>query len=218
MPTAQQIHDDEAQNRMFLTAMYDLDRAGDRMPTLNRICEVAGLPNDEATLTRITRQLRDRGHISGMATNTGLIGRPKITEDGKAAVVEWVAAPPSQPSTANISNFSVGNNSQVNIAQNSPGSTQSISVEPYEADDVRAWLDKAERAAAELVQDERRLAYLHDYIANGRAEVAEPKPHRGRLREIIGHALQLLGPAANASLATMGVIEAGQKLYEQLGM
>jgi hypothetical protein len=216
MPTSEQIRDDEAQSRVFLMAMYDLDRAGDRMPTLNRVCEISGVPNDDATLTRLTLQLRDRGHISGQAAMGGPVGRPKITEDGKAAVVGWIAAP-QQPATANISGFSVGSNSNVNIAQNSPGATQSNTVEPYEADDVGDWFDRVENAAAELVQNHRRLTYLQDYIARGRSEVAEPKPHRGRLRELVGHALELLGPTANASLATAGIIESGRKIFEQLG-
>jgi hypothetical protein len=216
MPTHDQIVQDERQLQAFLSTLWDLERDGIH-PTSDRVARDAGIPDDNQTVTRITRTLKQRGHIAGGVAMGGGVGRPTTTDPGRRAVADAVR-PPTQPSNT-VSGFNfAGGTPTVNLAQGSPGASFSTKVQPYESRQVDDWLRLVGTVPVEdLARTQDNIEDIHRYLIEIHGWLTSRDKDRGRLRDLLGHFLNVVKDPMAVAASASGVISTAVQIHQALG-
>lgn len=144
-----------------------------------------GLPFAPETVVAAARELKDQGLITG--TWGGPVLRPAITNLGKVVLtrhggdlVEWEAS-----KQAGGTNVSVNGSTGINIATNSPGLTQTITVTST-SEQVLNLAAALEQMLPILQLDEAQYASATDLVAQLRNAVPEAETNPSKLRALLG--------------------------------
>ncbi|MGW4682910.1 hypothetical protein ACWEOS_30990 [Micromonospora taraxaci] len=218
MPTQDQIREDGQRRIAFLNALYDRERDG-QSPHLGQLAEDLGLDPNDPSVHQLSKELRDAALIAGTGAWGGGIPRPRLTEAGKQTVIRNLTPadfPSSGGTNATISGITMGDGNTVSFMQNSPGSSQETTLMPFMQRRVLTWLDDVDRRAPRHhFTSPQDLSDVQELSADLRAEV-NGDARQGRVRELTQHIVGILS-ATSASLASNGLVEAGQALLQHLG-
>lgn len=165
----------------------------------------------EGEITQATRHLRDQQLIQGKAAMGGPIVRPQIAphgietiehEDKPAALIASERA-----SVTYINNFN--NDGPVNLANNSPGAQQSITLTNTQINDARMATSAFSQTLPVLNIPEERQAEAKQVIADLEEETAAPTPQPGKLKSLLNKVIELavLGTAEGAVGAVVSLAE-----------
>jgi hypothetical protein len=213
MPTRSEIDEDEGRKAALLAALYDRERGGNAMPSLDRLAEDIGMAANDPAVARLSNELKEAGLIAGKGSWGGGVFRPQLTEAGRRAVA--ISFQPPQQGGSNISGVSIGGAGHtVSFMQNSPGATQEVSLAPFLQRRVETWLDDLERRGPKQHSSDHDSADIAELAAELRGEI-QGQARSGRVRQLVSHLVGILGDQT-ASLASAGLLEAGEALLHQL--
>jgi hypothetical protein len=215
VPTEEQVRAVRVQRLRYLKAIYELELLGERFPEAVEVARDAGMSTlDWDAIKNVTEALEADELIEGSpSAELGLV-TVGLTARGRRLVEEKAAGhEPSGGSPASVGNIQIdGSDNIVNVQQHSPGAIQQAEITPYDRRRMLQWIEDVERRASSHGLPSEDLAEVQTELAELRAELDQEKPDPGKIRRIGKYVLRILGGAAG-SLASAGLIEAGQALF-----
>ncbi|RAM37696.1 hypothetical protein DBZ45_08840 [Arthrobacter globiformis] len=206
----------QAARSSVLQWLYDEYLQGSNSPNISRFSTSTygafyGSEFTEGEIVQATRHLRDQQLIQGKAAMGGPIVRPQISpygiqriehEDKPAAVVASERASVTY-------NYHFNNDGPVNLANNSPGAQQSITLTTTQINDARMATSAFSQTLPILGIPEERQAEAKQVITELEEETTAAAPQPGRLKSLLNKVVELavLGTAEGAVGAVISLAE-----------
>jgi hypothetical protein len=227
MPDPQTIRAEQERRLRFLFALYDREQDGEEFSRADQVAKDIGMdPGTWYPIGRITQALAADYLITGSEAAAELNGLyfVRLAGDGRRLVESKQAGhEPPGGSPASIGGITIsgsGNQTIFNIQQNSPEATQDATqygeITAFDKRRILEWVAAVEQRAPSHGLSPDDLADVLQEVAELRAEVEKAEPDVSRLRRLGRSALRILGAGAG-SLASNGLVVAGQEVFNQLG-
>jgi hypothetical protein len=215
MPSEEQIRRAQEQRFRFLAAIYDREERGERYPDAGVIAAEIGVDAEDWTAIQgVTEPLRQAGLIDGSHTaELGLV-TVGLTTPGRTFVEDRLTGNGEhKPASARVGDISIGGTGHtLNLAQFSPGAQQSAQFTSYDLRKISEWADDVDRRAPDHGLQPEDLDEVRQQVVELRKELDKLEPDHAKLRFVGRLILRILG-STSGSLASMGLIEAGQSLF-----
>jgi len=218
MPDLERVKAAQELRLRFLYAVWDREDAGETMPDTRDLMRDIGITDPDGDwnlILRITDPLRADDMITGISTDQHGLVKISLTPAGRRLVEDRVTEADRVQAPASVGDVKIeGSGNVVQLAQHSPGAHLAADVhyESYDLRKIAKWAGDVDgRLEAHGLQPEDN-AEVRARIKELRAELDRPEPDHSKIRRLGRHIVRVLAQT-EASLASAGLIEAGQALF-----
>lgn len=192
----------------ILQWLYNAKAAGTASPVLTTTSLGSyglyyGHPFTEQEVADAAVWLREQGYLRGSASSGGGIPRPTIAAVGEQVVEDGRSVNDRAPATADVPAVAINvtGSQGVNIAANSPGATQSVTLTKDQRQQILTVADALQAMAPSLGLTPEHAAQAERDVVELREAAADPTADPGRVRGVLE---QVRDTAVSAAASGMG--------------
>lgn len=207
--------------------LYECHASGNPRPVASDISKTGygsffGLAFNEQELNDAALWLLDFGFINGSKAWGPGVPRPAITPLGQQVAESGRSVNDESSSTVAADapgavNITISDSQNVNLAANSSGATQSMTLNIDNRKQIVAVADALEQSLPLLGLDEAEASEAKVVARGLRQIIAEPEPDRGRIKQLLDKASSVAIAGAGSAIGA-GIAALAQQAMQGLGL